>query len=196
MSSEEHVVLVDSNGLDLLDSNGQIRTMPKLAAHRKPTLHRAISVFVFSSRDELLLQKRAASKYHSADLWSNTCCSHPKPGEKPGQAAERRLWEEMRIRCRLTELMTFTYQTGFANGLHEFEYDHVFAGFSDERPEPDPAEVADWKWVKVPELEPALNANPEAYSFWLRCCYTCVIEQLQRLRTTGKDLFVPHHLSL
>jgi len=196
MTSEEHVVLVDASGHDLVDANGSVITMSKLSAHQQARLHRAISVFIFSSKNELLLQKRARGKYHSAGLWSNTCCSHPRPGERPPEAARRRLWEEMRIECDLQELLMFTYQADFHNGLSEYEYDHVFIGFCDESPDPDPAEVADWKWLSTKKLTDELTTKPEHFTIWLKCCFPAILQELNRLSSIGPDKFIPSYVSI
>ncbi|HWS52517.1 MAG TPA: isopentenyl-diphosphate Delta-isomerase, partial [Pyrinomonadaceae bacterium] len=131
-------------------------------------LHRAFSVFVFDGRGRLLLQKRAAGKYHSAGLWSNTACGHPRPGEATAEAARRRLREEMNFDCELREAFDFIYRAELAGGLVEHEFDHVFVGFYDGEPAPDAAEVEDWKWVSMPELRRALESEPESYSRWLK----------------------------
>ena len=107
-------------------------SMEKMEAHRKGALHRAFSVFIFNSRGEMLLQQRALKKYHSGGLWTNACCSHPRPGETNEAAALRRLREEMGFDTSLQQIFSFTYRASFNNGLTEHEYDHVFAGIYDE----------------------------------------------------------------
>ena len=109
----------------------------KLAAHRQPLLHRAFSVFLYHE-DALLLQQRAWQKYHCGGLWANTCCSHPQPGEALPAAAHRRLREELAIDCPLTEIGSFVYYHPFANGLYEYEYDHIFVGSWHGTAQPDP----------------------------------------------------------
>jgi isopentenyl-diphosphate delta-isomerase len=168
---EEHVVLVDEHGRELLSPEGQVRTLGKLAAHQQGVRHLAVSVFVFNSKNQLLLQQRALGKYHSAGLWTNTCCTHPRPGETPSACAARRLAEEMGLRCPLTELLQFAYRAEVGNGLIEDEYDHVFTGLCDDDPRPHVAEAGGWKWMDVRELERDLTAHPERYTYWLRCCY-------------------------
>lgn len=116
---ELHVVLVNAEGEDIIDANGRIVIMPKLAAHVQGRRHRAVSAFIFSSRGEVMLQKRAANKYHSPGLWSNTCCTHPKPYESPADAVRRRLDEEMGLSCPLDEVFTFTYSADVGNQLIE-----------------------------------------------------------------------------
>jgi isopentenyl-diphosphate delta-isomerase len=175
MRQQEFVVLVDKYGDDLFNANGRFCLVEKIEAHRRGLLHRAVSVFVFNNRNELLLQKRADRKYHCRKKWSNTCCTHPLPGETPLVAAQRRLIEEMGLLATLTEAFTFSYQADVGNGLIENEFDHVFFGVSDQSPSPNPAEVSDWKWVTVEELERELIRNPKEYSPWLRECFHKVI---------------------
>ena len=159
----EYVVLVDEQDVEA-------GVMLKLEAHERGLLHRAISVFVFNSKGEMLLQKRAEGKYHSAGLWSNACCSHPRPGEEVHAAAIRRLKEEMGLTCSLNEAFSFVYKAGFDNGLTEYEYDHVYVGFTDHEPVPDPAEVAGWSYVDIGTLDMMLANAPGRYSEWFRIC--------------------------
>jgi isopentenyl-diphosphate Delta-isomerase len=159
----EYVVLVDNN-------DNEVGTMEKLQAHVEGVLHRAISVFIFNTRGELLLQQRAAGKYHSPLLWTNTCCSHPRPGESPFDAANRRLAEEMGLVCSLKKSFTFVYQARFGNGLTEHEFDHVFTGVSDAVPQPDHAEVAAWRYVGMDLLEEEIRMRPERFTEWFQIC--------------------------
>jgi len=161
---EEEVILVDEN-------DQEIGTAEKLRTHREGCLHRAFSIFVFSYQGELLLQRRAKMKYHSPGLWSNTCCSHPKPGEITESAAHRRLKEEMGFDCELKELFSFIYKVKFENGLSENEYDHVFIGRYDGRPKINPKEVCDWKYVDLNKLQKILQKNPNKYTYWLRISF-------------------------
>jgi isopentenyl-diphosphate delta-isomerase len=151
-------------------------TMDKLAAHRSGMLHRAISVFIFNTAGELLLQQRAFDKYHSGGLWSNTCCSHPRLGENIANAATRRLDEEMGMRSELTYSFHFTYRAEMGNGIIEHEYDHVFIGISDAVPVPDPNEAADYRYISLDELETELQEHPDNYSKWLNICFGQVKE--------------------
>jgi isopentenyl-diphosphate Delta-isomerase len=157
----EQVILVD-------ERDREVGAGEKLQAHRAGTLHRAFSVFVFDRGGRLLLQKRAAAKYHSGGLWSNTACGHPRPGEATGAAARRRLREEMNFDCELREAFSFLYRAELEGGLVEHEYDHVFVGFYDGEPSPDAAEVEEWKWVSMGELRRGLESEPELYSRWLK----------------------------
>lgn len=168
----EEVIVVDEN-------DREIGACEKLKAHREGILHRAFSVFVFNSEKELLLQRRAAAKYHSPGLWSNTCCSHPSPGESTESAAHRRLKEEMGFDCELKELFSFTYRAEFENGLIENEYDHVFIGNGDSRPDCDPEEVGDLKYVDLGELQEAIQKNPGEYTYWLRFSLNKLLDHLK-----------------
>jgi isopentenyl-diphosphate delta-isomerase len=176
MEQLNSVVLVDEYGRDLLDSDGKLSVMEKIEAHSRGFLHRAISVFIFNDRNELLLQKRAVGKYHSPAKWTNTCCTHPQPRETPLMTAHRRLIEEMGLVSTLTEVFTFLYQADVGNGLIENEFDHVFFGISNQIPKPNPAEVSDWKWVTIEELKQDLIRNDKNYSPWLRQCFSEVIK--------------------
>jgi isopentenyl-diphosphate delta-isomerase len=176
MEQLNSVVLVDEYGHDLLDSDGKLSAMEKIEAHKSGSLHRAISVFIFNNRNELLLQKRAVGKYHSPAKWTNTCCTHPQPGETPLMTAQRRLTEEMGLVSTLTEVFTFLYRADVGNGLTENEFDHVFFGVSNQIPKPNPAEVSDWKWVSIEELKQDLIRNAKNYSPWLRQCFNEVIK--------------------
>lgn len=144
-----------------------IGTVGKLRAHLEGTLHRALSVFVFHpNTGMLLLQKRAADKYHSGGLWSNSCCSHPRPGEALADAAHRRLREELGFDCELEFALTVGYRLPVGPSLVENEITHVFTGEADVEPAPDPTEVADVRWIGVPEVVRDLAAHPERYSPW------------------------------
>lgn len=156
----EHVVLVDRDG-------APIGVAPKLEAHERGVLHRAVSVMVFDGAGCVLLQRRALEKYHSGNLWSNTCCGHPRPGELALEAAQRRLHEEMGLATPLARAFTFRYREALSGGLTEHEIDHVFVGIGAEDPVPDESEVGDWAWVPLEMLEADLAAHPEQYTAWL-----------------------------
>ena len=158
---DNDVILVDEHDV-------AIGAEEKLAAHRQGLLHRAFSVFVFNSKGELLLQKRAEGKYHSAGLWSNTCCSHPAPGEDTLVGAHRRLQEEMGFDCELQPAGHLLYKTTFDNGLIENEYDYIFIGSYDGDIHADPREVSEWKWVAPDALKDDTKNEPVAYTHWLK----------------------------
>lgn len=145
--------------------------MEKMEAHYKGVLHRAFSVILLNSKGELLLQKRAAGKYHSAGLWTNTCCSHPRPGEDNIDAAKRRLQEEMGIDCDLTEAFSFTYKADLGEGLFEHEFDHVFTGSFSGKPDINPEEVADWLYMAPEMIALDLKEHPEEYTYWFKILY-------------------------
>ncbi|EAQ99863.1 isopentenyl-diphosphate Delta-isomerase [Maribacter sp. HTCC2170] len=161
---EEEVILV--NELD-----EEIGTMPKMEAHEKAQLHRAFSVFVMNGKGEIMLQQRAAHKYHSPSLWTNTCCSHQRLGETNIQAGKRRLIEEMGFETDLNELFHFIYKAPFDNGLTEHELDHVMMGFYNGNPQINPDEVADFTWMKPEEIKIDIAENPEKYTVWFKIIF-------------------------
>lgn len=155
------VILVDEN-------DKPVGIMPKLQAHEQGALHRAFSVFIFNSDGELLLQKRADHKYHSPGLWTNTCCSHPAPGQDITEAARERLWFEMGIRAELSYVLKFRYKSAFANHLTEHEIDHIFIGTSDDRPTAHPEEVSAFKYMSLADIADDMESFPETYTTWFR----------------------------
>jgi isopentenyl-diphosphate delta-isomerase len=157
----EEVVLIDGD-------NRVIGRADKLRAHQEGRLHRAFSVFVFDTRGALLLQRRALGKYHSGGRWSNTCCGHPRPDEVIADAAERRLEEEMGFRCPLFPAFEFRYRARVGPVLQEHEHDAVFVGSYSGTPEPNPAEVADWRYAPLEQVRRALWQRPNRYTVWLR----------------------------
>lgn len=163
------IILVDEN-------DNQIGTGEKLEVHRQGKLHRAFSVLIFNPKGELLLQKRAKSKYHSGGLWSNTCCSHPTVGERIKDSAERRLFEEMGIKTKLKEIFSFVYKAKFED-LTEYEFDHVFEGRFNGNPNPEPEEAEDWKWMNLAELKKDIKENPKNYTEWFKI----IIETLENI---------------
>ena len=143
-------------------------SMEKLEAHEKGALHRALSVLIINSKKEILLQRRALGKYHSPGLWTNTCCSHPYPGEDPNEAAKRRLQEEMGMSSELTFVFKFQYKCDFENGLIEHELDHVFIGKTDDTPHLNTDEAMAFKWMSIENLEQDMLSYPENYTFWFK----------------------------
>lgn len=158
---QDQVILV--NELD-----EQIGLMDKLEAHQKGLLHRAFSVFIFNSKNELLLQQRALNKYHSAGLWTNTCCSHPRDGESNLEAAKRRLMEEMGFETELELKDSFVYKAAFDNLLTEHEFDYIFTGNYNQNPNINPIEVASYKWLSMQEIKNDLQNNPQNYTVWFK----------------------------
>jgi len=161
---EEEVILVNT-------SDEVLGTMPKMEAHRQAVLHRAFSVFVLNDEGRLMLQQRAADKYHSPLLWTNTCCSHQRIGETNLEAGKRRLYEEMGFETELKDLFSFIYKAPFDNGLTEHELDHVLLGYYTGEPRINPEEVASWKWMGLEEVRADLKARPELYTAWFRIVF-------------------------
>ena len=171
--SEEKVILVDKN-------DNQVGLMPKLEAHEKGLLHRAFSIFIFNSRYELLLQKRASSKYHSGGLWTNTCCSHPREGEDTLDAANRRLDEEMGIKTSLRKVYDFIYIAELDNQLTEHEFDHVFYGVCDRDPKLNRDEAEDFKWVDMETLNNDIIKNEDNYTVWFKIAFEYFYNYLKK----------------
>ncbi len=162
--NEEQVILVDIN-------DNQIGLMPKMEAHEKAVLHRAFSVFIFNTKNELMLQQRALNKYHSPGLWTNTCCSHQRDGESNIKAGKRRLLEEMGFVTELEESISFIYKAPFDNGLTEHEYDHILLGYYDKAPNINPDEVASWKWMHLNDIKIDIKQNPKHYTEWFKIIF-------------------------
>lgn len=157
----EKVILVD------LDDNLR-GTMEKMEAHEKGLLHRAFSILLFNSRGELLMQKRAASKYHSAGLWTNTCCSHPRPGETLEHATRRKLKQEMGIDIQPEFAYKFIYKVALDNNLTEYEYDYVFTGIFDGEPIVNRDEVEDWRFISMNNLLEEMSTHPDHFTHWFK----------------------------
>lgn len=165
MSVSDSVIVVDAE-------DREIGVADKLAAHAEGVMHRAFSVFLFDGQGRLLLQRRAPTKYHSGGLWSNTCCSHPRPGESVVDAAARRMPEELGIRADLRQAFSFIYRADFENGLIEHELDHVLIGRSETvEPTPDPREVDAWKWATTEQVRSDLAFDPHRFTVWFRLCF-------------------------
>ena len=161
---EELVILVNEN-------DEQIGLMPKMEAHEKALLHRAFSVFVFNDKNQLMLQQRAANKYHSPLLWTNTCCSHQRNGESNLEAGVRRLEEEMGFVCDLEEKTSFIYKAPFDNGLTEHELDHVMVGYYNDSPKINREEVENFKYMTVEEVKEDMALKPEIYTEWFKIIF-------------------------
>lgn len=170
----QQVIQVDHN-------DHPLGIIEKLEAHRQGTLHRAVSVFLFNSAGEWLLQQRASHKYHCAGLWSNACCTHPYPGESIHAAAQRRLTEEMGVTCELHKVFHFTYRATLDHQLVEYEFDHVFVGYTDAFPSPAPEEVSNWKHISYPALLQDIQASPRQYTPWFRLIYQQIASYQHRL---------------
>jgi len=162
--NQEFVILVN-------EKNEQLGLMEKMEAHQKAILHRAFSVFIFNEKNELLLQQRAAEKYHSPLLWTNTCCSHQRDGETNIEAGKRRLDEEMGFTCSLEEVFSFIYKAPFDNGLTEHELDHVMIGYYNENPNINKDEVENFKWMSLGDVSDDINNHPEKYTAWFKIIF-------------------------
>ncbi len=182
----EEVILVD-------EFDQCIGVEEKRKAHEQGKLHRAFSIFVFNAEGALLLQKRAAGKYHSGGLWSNTCCSHPRPEEIMEDAIHRRLLEEMGFDCQLHKIFEFTYKAKLDKGLVEHEIDHVFLGRYQGQPSINPDEVSDYRWIDLEALGKRMEAEPSSYSYWLRHSFDSLMSYLLQhpLESRGAEPPVP-----
>ena len=169
--TEEQVVLVDRE-------DREVGAMPKLKAHELGVLHRAFSIFLFDTDGNVMLQQRAAGKYHSALLWTNACCSHPRPGEPISDAAVRRLQEELGMDCPVSWLFSFTYRTEFDGGLVEHEIDHVFYGTTDKKPVLNADEVAGIRYAAPAQVLEEMERHPEEFTSWFRISARRVFEEL------------------
>lgn len=176
------IVLVDNNVVLVDKDDKEVGIEEKLRAHQNGGhLHRAFSIFVFNSKGETLLQRRAIGKYHGGGLWTNTTCSHPRPGEGIIDAAHRRLKEEMGFDCEINEVFNFVYRADMGNGLTEHEYDHVIFGRFEGKPKPNPDEVSDWKWIKLESLAQDVDKDPAKYSPWLKIAMDKVVREHKRV---------------
>ena len=171
--NEEQVILVDEN-------DRAIGLMPKLEAHEKAVLHRAFSVFILNDKGELLLQQRAAHKYHSPLLWTNTCCSHQREGESSIQAGRRRLNEEMGFEVPLKEIFSFIYKAPFENGLTEHEFDHVLIGYYDKLPDINPEEVEAFKYSSIEFIQKDIEDRAEQYTVWFKFIFEQFYNHLKK----------------
>ena len=170
---EEKVVLVAAD-------DNQIGLMPKMEAHLKGKLHRAFSIIIFNSDRKILLQKRASTKYHTPNLWSNTCCSHQREDEENIEAGKRRLNEEMGFVTNLYNFSSFIYRVEFSNGLIEHENDHIMLGIFDGTPKPNPNEVDEWKWIDIDILIEDMQINPDHYTAWFMIIMNNYYESLKK----------------
>jgi isopentenyl-diphosphate delta-isomerase len=163
-----------------------VGVMEKMEVHKKGLLHRAFSIFIFNDRGEMLLQQRALQKYHSAGLWTNACCSHPRPGEDTKDAAIRRLKEELGFTTGLKKIFDFTYRTEFGNGLTEFEFDHVFIGSYEGIVHPDKNEIDDYCFMDLDKIGDDLGSHPGKYTAWFHLAFPLVRKWV--LRTGLQEL--------
>ena len=173
MLDKTEVVLVDRD-------DNVIGSMEKLEAHQKGLLHRAFSIFVFNSNNELLIHKRAMGKYHSEGLWTNTCCSHPMPGESIIDAAHRRLNQEMGFDCEMQSIFSFIYYVSLENELVEHELDHVLVGRFDGKPILNTEEASEFKWESLEKIINDIKSKPDEYTYWFKLIMENHIGQLSK----------------
>lgn len=165
------VILVD-------EQDRPIGKMEKMEVHQKALLHRAFSVFIFNDKQEMLLQKRAETKYHSAGLWTNACCSHPQPGEDTIFSAQKRLQQEMGFTTSLQQAFSFIYKAPFENGLTEFEFDHILIGTFSGSIFPNEEEVSNYCYNPINEIKASIEAQPQQYTEWFKIAFPKVEEYI------------------
>jgi isopentenyl-diphosphate delta-isomerase len=168
----EEVILVT-------ETDEPIGNMEKMEAHWQGVLHRAFSIFIFNEHNEMLLQQRAKTKYHSSGLWTNACCSHPRPGENTEAAALRRLGEELGFTAAVTKIFDFRYNAEFDNGLKEHEFDHVYFGTYSGKIIPNPAEVQDYCYKKPDDIANMIQSHPHKFTAWFCIAFPMVMEWVQ-----------------
>jgi isopentenyl-diphosphate delta-isomerase len=171
--AEQMLVLVD-------EQDNPTGYMEKMEVHRKALLHRAFSVFLFNSNGEMLLQRRAMNKYHSGGLWTNTCCSHPYPGETPAEAGRRRMKEELGFETAVKPIFSFIYKAALDNELTEYEFDHVLIGEYDGSVHPNEDEVGDYCYKSMDDLRSSLNCHPQLYTAWFQIAFPMLDEYLEK----------------
>ncbi len=148
-----------------------IGTASKSHTHRTGLLHRAFSILIFDTQGRMLLQQRAKQKYHSGGLWTNACCSHPRPEELISDAAHRRLQEELAFDCPLAYQYKFIYKAELDNGLIEHELDYVFTGLYEGIITPNPNEVQAYQYMDIAQITEQLRTHPEHYTAWFRIIF-------------------------
>lgn len=177
----EEVILVN-------EKDEPIGLMEKILAHQEGRLHRAFSVLIFNEKNELLIHQRAKDKYHCGGLWTNACCSHPREHETTLDAALRRIDEEMGFSCSLFHVDEFIYKAEFDNGLTEYEYDHIFIGYYNDNPVPNPLEVHDWKYVNITMLEKDMALHPHNYTPWFKDIIQNRLENILKIKKQHESL--------
>jgi isopentenyl-diphosphate delta-isomerase len=172
--------VMDNNLIALVNENDEVTGYSnKMDVHRSGQLHRAFSIFIFNDDYKILLQRRALSKYHSGGLWTNACCSHLVFGDNFDSAVHCKLNQEMGFDCNLEHIFTFNYKTQLGNGLIENELDHVFLGHFNGSPNPNPAEVSEWKWADLIEVNTDLINNKDNYTYWFNIAFQKVLQHLE-----------------
>jgi isopentenyl-diphosphate delta-isomerase len=157
----EMLIVVDENDIPQ-------RVEEKMKVHLEGIKHRAFSILIYNRHGQLLLQKRSNTKYHSAGLWSNSCCGHPVNFEPIIEAAKRRLQEELGFTCDLIKITEVSYNLPIENGMHKNEYTHIFVGQYNGNIVPNPREVSEVEWIGLESLKQKLDTKPQSYSKWFQ----------------------------
>ena len=174
MQNADYVILVD-------DKDNMLGAGEKMQVHLDGTLHRAFSIFVLNDNSELLLQQRANDKYHSGGLWTNTCCSHPRPNETTIEAAHRRLMEEMGFDCELQPLFSMLYKGSVGNGLIEHEFDHIYIGKYNGPVVINEQEVKSYSFMSLDEVQSRIAETPNLFTLWMRIAFPEFLQKLAAL---------------
>ena len=160
-AGEEQLILVD-------ERNRATGFAGKTAIHRAGLLHRAFSIFIVDGRGRIVVQQRSAKKYHSGGLWANSCCGHPRPGERTVSAARRRLDEELGLRSALSFGFFARYQAELGNGMHENEFVYIYFGRLRSEPKPDPDEIADIAHLSWNDISARISREPDVFAAWFK----------------------------
>lgn len=168
----QEVILVTEN-------DTEVGRCEKMYAHEQGLLHRAFSIFLFNSHGEMLLHKRAMAKYHSGGLWTNACCSHPAPDVPIELSLQERLQFEMGMQCPLAHAFHFVYKAHLDHEMIEHEFDHVYIGVTDARPDPNPKEVDEWQYFNTEELQKMIEKNPELFTAWFKIALPKVLKHIE-----------------
>jgi isopentenyl-diphosphate Delta-isomerase len=183
--SDEQLILVD-------EGNRAVGSAGKQAIHHAGLLHRAFSIFMVDQQGRILLQKRSPRKYHSGGLWANSCCGHPRPGERTISAARRRLWEELGVDDSLAFGFFARYRADLDHGMHENEFVYVYFGALHGKPKPNPAEVAGLELATVTDIAKRIKRKPDYFVYWLRHYFQSHLPEIARLAVgTGKSPAAP-----
>lgn len=162
------------------ESDEEVGRCEKMLAHEEGLLHRAFSIFLFNSVGEMLLHKRALSKYHSGGLWTNACCSHPMPGIPIEYTLQEKLKQEMGFQCPLQFSFSFIYKAAMDNNLTEHEFDHVYLGEYNGSPVPNPEEVCDWRYFPIQDIHNLIDTHPELFTEWFKIAFPQVIQNIEK----------------
>jgi isopentenyl-diphosphate Delta-isomerase len=185
--ADEPLILVDEH-------NRAVGTAGKDAVHRAGLLHRAFSIFLVDEAGRIVLQQRHPRKYHSGGLWANSCCGHPRPGERTIAAAARRLNEELGVASALSFGFFSRYQAEFGNGMHENEFVYVYFGPLTARLQPDPAEISNVEFLSVSEIDRRIKRDPNSFAYWLRHYFHNHLGEIARFADQAAGPALPHRI--